>query len=61
MEDVLAELDARLAEAPAGKRIERVDVVALDVFEDRDPAPKLLNVLHVTTRERVIRRELLFD
>jgi hypothetical protein len=44
---------------PEGKRIERVDVVALDPFEQRDIPPRWLNVFHVTTRESVIRREVL--
>lgn len=47
--------------APEGKRIESVDIVTLDVFDDRDPVPDLVNILHTTTRERVIRRELLFE
>ena len=46
--------------APEGKLIEEVQIVTLDVFDERDPMPDIVNVLHVTTRERVIRRELLF-
>ncbi|RYE95002.1 MAG: hypothetical protein EOO75_00440, partial [Myxococcales bacterium] len=45
--------------AAEGKEIESVEVVALDVIEPRDPAPQLLNVLHVTSRDHVIRREVL--
>ncbi len=45
--------------SPEGKRVERVDVVALDVFEERDVLPRWLNVFHVTTREHVIRDEVL--
>lgn len=45
--------------APEGKRIEAIDVVVLDVIEARDPAPRLLNVLHSQSREAVIRREIL--
>src|SRR5215472_19116122 len=44
---------------PEGKMVERVDVVPLEVIERRDPAPRFLNVLHVTTQKDVVRRELL--
>jgi hypothetical protein len=46
--------------SPAGKVIERIDVVTLEVLEPRDPAPQFLNWFHVTTKESVIRSELLF-
>ncbi len=45
--------------APEGKTIEAIEVVPLVVIEDRDPAPRILNVLHARTRESVIRREIL--
>ena len=45
---------------PQGKSIEHVEVITLDVLEKRDPLPRFLNVFHVTTRERIVRRELLF-
>jgi hypothetical protein len=45
---------------PVGKLIERIDVVVLDVFDDSDPVPDFVNVFHTRTRERVVRRELLF-
>jgi hypothetical protein len=44
---------------PEGKTIERVEIVALDPFEQRDVLPRWLNVFHVTTRESVIRNEVL--
>ena len=44
---------------PEGKTIERIEVVPLDVIEDRDPLPNWLNVFHVTTRPSVVRREML--
>jgi hypothetical protein len=47
--------------APDGKRIESVQVVRLPVFDDDDPVPDFFNVFHVQTRERMIRRELLFE
>jgi hypothetical protein len=45
--------------APDGKVVERVEVVPLDVFEQRDVLPRWLNVFHVTTRDGVVRREVL--
>lgn len=47
-------------EAPAGKHIESVEVVRLPVFDDDDPVPDFVNIFHAQTRERFIRRELLF-
>jgi outer membrane protein assembly factor BamA len=44
---------------PQGKTVEAIEVVALDVIEDRDPAPLFLNWLHVTTKPYVIEREVL--
>ncbi|MDY0063447.1 MAG: BamA/TamA family outer membrane protein [Myxococcota bacterium] len=46
-------------EAPLGKRIGRIRVIVQDVFTPADPFPDWLNAVHRTTRERVIRRELL--
>lgn len=54
--------------APEGKTIRRIDTVRLEVLEDRDPIPEqvagvkvrqLLNDLHHTSRDYVIRREML--
>lgn len=54
--------------APEGKAIRRIDTVRLEVLEDRDPIPEqvagvkvrqLLNDLHHTSRDYVIRREML--
>jgi hypothetical protein len=57
--DALAEQKARQDPDPEGKTIERIDVVALDVIEERDPLPRWLNVFHATTRQGVVRREML--
>lgn len=57
-----AELERRqleIDEEPEGKLISGVDIVTLDVFDEYDPIPDFFNVFHVTSRERVIRRELL--
>jgi hypothetical protein len=45
---------------PAGKTIGNVYVVNKDVFSPRDWYFQLLNIFHRTTREGVLRRELLF-
>ena len=45
--------------APAGKTLEGVDIVRLEVIEEEDPAPRFLNVFHSTTREPALRREVL--
>lgn len=63
--------------SPEGKTIEGVDVVRLEVVEERDPVPNnvvvtiaegpdyplrpLINSLHFTSRDFVIRREVLLD
>ncbi len=47
--------------APVGKIIESIEIVRLDVFDEHDPVPDFVNLFHATTRERVIRRELLFE
>jgi len=60
IEQNLAQRGLTLESAPEGKRIEDVQIVSLDVFDERDPVPDFVNVLHATTREQVIRRELLF-
>ena len=44
---------------PAGKRIESIEIVALEVFEPEDPVPQFINWFHPTTRSYVIERELL--
>jgi hypothetical protein len=46
---------------PEGKTIESVEIMALDVFDERDPVPDFFNVFHVTSHDYVLRRELLFE
>ena len=64
----LAAMGARIDAAPEGKVIEGIETVRLEVLEDRDPVPeqvigiqtrKILNSLHFTSRDNVIRREML--
>jgi hypothetical protein len=59
IDEVLTSLQRTRDFAPEGKLIERVDVAPLDVFEPRDPFPLWFNIIHVTSRRSVIRRELL--
>lgn len=59
IERVLARRGGALEPEPEGKVVEAIDVEVLEVIEDRDPAPGLLNVLHVSSRDYVIRREVL--
>jgi hypothetical protein len=48
-----------LEPAPEGKRLEEVLVANENVFAPSDPYPLFLNLIHVRTREPVIRREVL--
>ncbi len=57
----LSERGLELEPLPEGKRIEGVDIVTLDVFDERDPVPDFVDLFHATTRRQVIRRELLFE
>ena len=57
---VLAERGLALHPEPEGRRIDRIVVVSEPVFTPDDPIPDGLNLLHWTTREHVVRRELLF-
>lgn len=65
IEAALANLGLELDRAPEGKTIERIDTVRLEVFEKRDPVPdtlglrKFANSLHVTTKDFIVRREML--
>lgn len=59
IERVLSRLGATLEPAAEGKIVEGIDVVPLEVIEDRDPAPAFLNWFHALSRPYVIRREVL--
>jgi outer membrane protein assembly factor BamA len=52
--------DPDIVQSPEGKRIERIDIVVLDVFDKHDPVPDFFNVFHTMTRKSVIEHELLF-
>jgi hypothetical protein len=55
----LEQVGGRLEKAPEGKVIEAIEVVALDVLDARDVLPTWVNRLHVTTRDHIVRREML--
>lgn len=55
----LERLGTQVEMNPEGKRVESIEVVVLDVFEERDPAPQFLNWFHVNTDDAVVRREVL--
>ena len=59
IDDSLKKLHARAEPSPEGKTIEQIEVVPLEVIEDRDPLRNWLNVFHVTTRPSVVQREML--
>jgi hypothetical protein len=50
----------RIDPNPEGKVIEDIRFVLIDVFDERDPVPKWLNLFHARTRREVVARELLF-
>jgi len=59
---------SKLDLAPQGKIIEGIETLRLDVLEDRDPIPeraigiptrRVLNSIHATTRDSIVRREML--
>ncbi|MBX3127439.1 MAG: BamA/TamA family outer membrane protein [Polyangiaceae bacterium] len=58
--DAVVHLGASREPSPAGKRIEDIRIVTLEVIEERDPYPRFFNAFHVTSRPYVIERELLF-
>lgn len=55
----LSQLGMQVEPEPEGKRVESVEVVVLDVFEPRDPAPAFLNWFHANTQDSVVKREVL--
>jgi hypothetical protein len=60
MERVLAANGLELAGLPEGKRIAWIRVVRDEVFVTDEIWPLFLNWFHMTTKEQIVRRELLF-
>lgn len=65
IERALAKVKGAVEAQPEGKILEGVEIVTLDVFEDRDPLPRFLtpiaNWFHATSRRYVIAREVLLS
>ena len=61
IEAALAQTGLSREEEPAGKRLERVEIVRDEVIAPGDAWPVLLNRLHVTSQEVVVRQELLLE
>ncbi len=59
-EQLLRRSGLELAPAPEGKRIAWIRIVRDDVFVGDEIWPTWFNWFHATTRERIVRRELLF-
>lgn len=59
IQEALDDLGLTPAPQPEGKTVEAIVTVRLEVIEERDPAPRFLNVFHVVTRSAVIEREVL--
>jgi hypothetical protein len=57
--DAEAELQTALDPSPEGKTIERIDFVRLDPIDRHDPLPTAIDVVHTTSRAKVLRREIL--
>ncbi len=57
----LSQHGRELEPAPEGKRVEEILVSSEDVFAPSDPYPSFLNLIHVRTREEVLRREVLIS
>ena len=57
----LDQVGGRIDPKPDGKQIESIEIITLEVIEDRDPVPGFFNVFHATTRKGVVRSELLFS
>lgn len=58
--DSLAVLDLEPDPHPEGKIIEKVLILRHPIVEKSDPWPDFVNIFHVTTREHIVRQELLF-
>ncbi len=55
---VFQENGLTLDTTPEGKLIEGIDVFVIEPFDERDPLPNFVNVLHVQSRAYVVKREL---
>jgi hypothetical protein len=60
-ERLLSARNLAVDEAPEGKRIAWIEIVRDDVLVADEVWPTIFNWFHMTTRQEVVRRELLFD
>jgi hypothetical protein len=56
--DAEAALHAAVDPSPEGKTIEQIVFVRLDPFDPHDPLPESVDAVHATSREEVLRHEL---
>jgi hypothetical protein len=61
IDEVVRDRKVKLDAAPEGKLVEGIDIVRLEVIEQRDPVPNFVNVFHATSKDYVIRRQILQD
>ena len=59
MEWGLAQVGREREPSPEGKRVEEVLVASEEIIAPSDPYPRLVNLIHVKTRDPVLRREVL--
>ena len=61
VDEALAARALAVDPSPAGKRVGHIHVYNHEVFSSRDSYFQLLNIFHRTTREQIIRREVLLQ
>lgn len=57
----LSQVGRELEPSPGGKRVEEILVASEEIVAATDPYPGLLNLVHVRTRDEVVRREVLIS
>ncbi|HEY8211535.1 MAG TPA: hypothetical protein VIG99_28830 [Myxococcaceae bacterium] len=57
----LEKVQREVEPSPEGKRVEEILVASEDIVARTDPYPQLLNLVHVRTRESVVRAEVLLQ
>jgi hypothetical protein len=57
----LERLGAQIDPEPEGKIVEKVEIITLEVIEERDPVPRVLNVFHVVSQKHTVQREVLIQ
>ena len=57
----LAQVGREREPSPDGKRVEEVLVASEEIIAPSDPYPRVVNIIHVKTRDSVLRREVLLE